>query len=119
MVDKMPTQIVPLGTRQVGEVQCLIDNRDGALPAGANVNASILAQAVDNAIAIPKEALRREGSESGVYLLEGGAVKWRPVKVGLGSVTRIEVEGLKDGDAVALPSEVKLANGVAVTPKFQ
>ncbi|MDX2180254.1 MAG: efflux RND transporter periplasmic adaptor subunit [Bryobacteraceae bacterium] len=118
-VDKMPTQIVPLGTRQVGEVQCLIDNRDGALPAGANVNASILAQAVDNAIAIPKEALRREGSESGVYLLEGGAVKWRPVKVGLGSVTRIEVEGLKDGDAVALPSEVKLANGVAVTPKFQ
>lgn len=118
-VDKMPSQIVALGTRQVGEVQCRIDNRDGALPPGANVSASILAQAVDQALAIPKEALRREGSESGVYALDGNTVKWRAVKVGLASLTRVEVEGLKDGDAVALPSEVKLANGLAVTPVFR
>ena len=37
-VDRTPTQIVALGTRQVGEVLCLIDNRAGELLPGTNVN---------------------------------------------------------------------------------
>ena len=42
-VDKLPTQIVPLGTRQVGEVGCVIENPDRDLLPNANINADIQA----------------------------------------------------------------------------
>src|SRR5262249_27589137 len=54
-VDKTPTQIVPLGSRQVGEVICLIENPNSDLLPGTNVNAEILSQTVQNALTIPKE----------------------------------------------------------------
>jgi len=38
-VDKLPTQIVPLGSRQVGEVGCVIENPDRDLLPNANINA--------------------------------------------------------------------------------
>ncbi|MCX6598244.1 MAG: efflux RND transporter periplasmic adaptor subunit [Acidobacteria bacterium] len=115
-VEKLPAQIVPFGTRQVGEVVCLIDNPDQLLPPGANINASIRAQVVDNALSIPKEALRRENGVTGGYVLEGSAVRWRPFKIGIASVTRIEIrEGLTDGAWLALPTDVKLTDGLPVT----
>jgi HlyD family secretion protein len=116
-VEKLPTQIVPFGTRQVGEVVCLIDNPDQLLPPGANINASIRAQVVDNAIAVPKEALRRENGVAGAYVLDGSVVRWKPLKIGIASVTRIEIrEGLADGARLALPTDVKLTDGLPVTP---
>ncbi|MCX6591599.1 MAG: efflux RND transporter periplasmic adaptor subunit [Acidobacteria bacterium] len=115
-VEKLPTQIVPFGTRQVGEVLCLIDNPGQLLPPGANINASIRAQVVENGLSIPKEALRRENGVPGGYVLEGGVVRWKPFKIGIASVTRIEIrEGLADGALLALPTDVKLTDGVSVT----
>jgi HlyD family secretion protein len=38
-VERMPAQIVTMGSRQVGEIVCRLENEDRALPAGANVNA--------------------------------------------------------------------------------
>ncbi|MBI4873160.1 MAG: efflux RND transporter periplasmic adaptor subunit [Acidobacteria bacterium] len=102
-VEKVPTTVVTLGTREVGEVHCVVVNPERALPPGANINASILSRVVENALTIPKEALRREGSQTGVYVLEGARLTWRAVRTGISSVTRIEaVEGLKEGDPVAL-----------------
>ncbi len=40
-VDRTPTQIVALGTRQVGEVVCVIDNPERELLPGTNVNVEI------------------------------------------------------------------------------
>ena len=45
-VDRLPTQIVPLGTRQVGEVLCLIDNPNHDLLPGTNINAEIISKVV-------------------------------------------------------------------------
>jgi HlyD family secretion protein len=53
-VDKLPTQIVPLGTRQVGEVGCVIENPQRDLIPNANINAEIQATVVENALAVPK-----------------------------------------------------------------
>ena len=117
-VDKTPVQIVPLGSRQVGEVTCLIENPNRDLLPGANVNAEIKTDSVENALTIPKEALRREGSRTGVYLLEGDRVVWRDVKMGVNNTTRTQVEGLQDGDAVALLSDKPLKNGMTVRPTF-
>ncbi|MGP0072717.1 MAG: efflux RND transporter periplasmic adaptor subunit [Bryobacteraceae bacterium] len=119
-VDKLPTQIVPLGTRQVGEVGCIIENPDRDLLPNANINADIQATVVENALAITKEAIRRQGSQTGVLLLQGDRVVWRKVNLGISSYTKSQIlSGLTDGDAAALPSEKAIQNGSRVQPVFQ
>ena len=122
-VDRRPTQIVPLGTRQVGEVLCVIANPGEELLPGTNVNAEILSEQVSGALTIPKEAVRREQGKTGVYVLNADAqgrqtVSWKAVTLGISSATRTQVEGLKEGDAVALPSDKPLKDGMAVVPRF-
>jgi HlyD family secretion protein len=119
-VDKLPSQIVPLGTRQVGEVGCVIENPDRDLLANANINAEIQASVAENAIAIPKEAIRRQGSDTGVLLLEGDRAVWRKINLGISNYTKSQVvSGLNDGDAVALASEKPIQSGSRVQPVFQ
>jgi HlyD family secretion protein len=119
-VEKLPTEIVAVGTRQVGEVVCIIENPGHELLPGTNINAEIRSRVVENALTIPKEALRRDGSQVGVLVLRGERVAWQPLALGASSVTRTEVKtGLNDGDAVALPSEHALTNGSAVKPVIQ
>ena len=119
-VDKLPSQIVPLGTRQVGEVGCVIENPDRDLLANANINAEIEATVVENAISIPKEAIRRQGADTGVMLLDGDHVVWRKISLGISNYTKSQVlSGLRDGDAVALASEKPIRSGTRVQPVFQ
>jgi len=119
-VDKLPTQIAPLGTRQVGDVACIIENPDRDLLPNANINADIQATVVEHALALPKEAIRRQGSETGVMLLQGDRVVWRPVNLGISSYTKSQVlSGMTEGDAAALPSEKPVQSGSRVQPVFQ
>jgi len=119
VVDKTPTQIVALGTRQVGEVYCVIDNPDRDLLPGTNVNAEITAEEAASALTIPKEAVRRELGQAGVFALAGNALTWKKITLGISNTTRTQVEGLSENDAVALPSEKPLKDGMIVTPRFQ
>ena len=118
-VDRTPTEIVALGTRQVGEVLCLIDNRDSELLPGTNVNAEILSKVVNDALTIPKEAIQHQNGETGVYVLNGQSVEWKKISLGVANTTRTQVDGLKEGDAVALPPEKPLKDGMLVDPQFQ
>jgi HlyD family secretion protein len=118
-VEQMPTQVAPLGTRQVGEVLCTIENPEGELVPGSTINAEIRTGTVANALTIPKEALRHDAATSGVFLLQGSTVAWRAVKVGVTSVTRAQItDGLAEGDAVALPGDRQLRDGDSVTPLY-
>jgi HlyD family secretion protein len=120
VVEKKAAEIVPLGTRQVGEVQVTIDNPNHELVPGANVNAEIRTSVVENALTIPKETMHREDGVVGVYLLVDRHVVWRPVKVGSASVTRAQIlDGLQDNDRVALPSDHALKDGDTVRPIIQ
>ena len=111
-VEKLPSQIVTLGSRQVGEVVCRLDNGDRALPAGANVNASVISKTIESALVAPKEAIRRENGQAVTYVLAGGRLERRIVRTGTSSITRVEViEGLKEGELVALPTDVALKAG--------
>jgi HlyD family secretion protein len=119
-VDRLPTQIVPLGTRQVGEVGCIIDNPDHDLLPNANINANIQATVAEHALVVPKEAIRRQGTETGVLLLQGDRVVWRKLKLGISSYTKSQVvSGLVDGDAAALPTDKPIQSGSRVQPVFQ
>lgn len=117
-VDRMPTEIVALGTRQVGKVSCLIDNPDHDLLPGTNVDVEIRSKVVPNALTLPKEAIRREGFQYGVYLLQKDKIYWREVTLGASSTARSQVYGLKAEDAVVLPTDKPLKNGMTVSPIF-
>jgi HlyD family secretion protein len=116
-VERKPANIVALGSRQVGEVLCTIDNPGRVLLPGTNVDAHIRTATVDQALTIPKECLRRDAHGVGVFTLRGGRLAWQPVSTGAVSVTRVQIlEGLAEGAEVALPTEVTLHSGEAVTP---
>ncbi len=119
-VDRLPTVVQPLNSRQVGEVLCVISNPDLDLLPGTNVSARILSEQVAEAVTVPKETIFVKDGKSGVYVLNGGRVQWRPVTQGVANVTRIQVQELKEGDAIALPSDHTLDDGmpvIAVLPK--
>ena len=117
-VARRPSEVLALGTRQVGEVLCTVENPGHDLVPGTNVNAFILTQVVQNALTIPKAAVRRE-SGVGVYVLDKGSntVRWQIVKTGASDALRVEiVSGLGDNDLVAQPTDQPLKSGQKVNP---
>jgi HlyD family secretion protein len=120
VVDRLPTQVNPLGTRQVGEVGCVVENPDRDLLPNANINADIQAAVVPGALVLPKEVFRRQGSDTGVFLLQDDRVVWRKVSLGVSSYTKSQVlSGLSEGDAVALPTEKAIKSGSRVEAVIQ
>jgi len=115
-VEKKPVAVQPLGSRQVGEVMCSIENEGRALIPGTNVNAEIRTAVVDNALVVPKETLRHDAQGDYVYALKGDILDRRAVKKGVSSLSQVQIiEGLADNDTVAMPSDVPLKAGDRVT----
>ena len=115
-VEKKPVAIQALGSRQVGEVICAIENDGRALIPGTNVNAEIRTAVVDNALVVPKETLRHDAQGDYVFALKGDVLERRSVKKGASSITQVQiVEGLSDADTVALPADIPLKAGDRVS----
>jgi HlyD family secretion protein len=118
-VERRPANVVPLGSRQVGEVPCTIDNPGRELVPGTNVDAHIRTATVANALTMPKECLRRDTGGVGVFALNGDRLAWKTVTTGISSITRVEIlSGLAAGDAVALPTDITLHNGETVAATY-
>ena len=116
-VEQMPTSIETLGSRQVGEVVCTIENPGRELLPGTNVDAEIRTAVAEDALVIPKEALRHDAGGDFVFALQGGFVQRLAVKTGISTVNQLQVTaGLAEGAAVILPSDVPLAPGTRVLP---
>jgi HlyD family secretion protein len=117
-VERKPTEVVALGSRQVGEVLCTIENPNRDLTPGTNVNAFILTKVVRNALSLPKTSVRRDNGTGVFLLLKDNTLAWRPIVTGISDALRIEVvSGLNEGDAVAQPTDQVLKNGMAVRPQ--
>jgi len=115
-VERMPASIQALGNRQVGEVACTIENPGRDLIPGSNVDAEIRTAVAENALVIPKEALRHDAAGDYVFVLRNGALERRGVKTGNSTVTLAQVTGgLQEGEEVALPGDTPLAAGEKVT----
>jgi HlyD family secretion protein len=116
-VEQMPASIETLGSRQVGAVVCTIENPGGELLPGTNVDAAIRTAVADNALVIPKEALRHDASGDFVFVLKGDTVERRLVKTGVSTVNQLQItEGLAESDTVAMPTDIPLTTGTRVTP---
>lgn len=118
-VNQLPSRVQAFGTRQVGEVICLIDNPDRELLPGTNVNVEIETARVENALVIPKQALRRRQASDGVWKLTGETVHWQPIEAGISNLTSVEVKkGLTEADSVVLTYDRELVDGMEVKPVY-
>ncbi len=70
---------------------------------GRRVNAQIIADTVDNAVTVPLEALTTRDDKHYVALVNDQRIAFRPVEVGLRSLSKAEIRvGLVPGESVAL-----------------
>lgn len=87
------------------------------LPAGVAVGelaeVTLTLARTDPALLLPNASLKRQNEQTGVWRLEGGALRFQPVRVGQASLDgQVQVlHGLNAGDEVVVHSEKELAAG--------
>jgi HlyD family secretion protein len=118
-VNKLPTEVIALGTRTVGEVTTVVDNPDHDLLPGVSVNASIISKVVNDAVSIPRSSLRTLNGAAGVYKLAGKTIAWTPITPGISDVNNLQVvsgvdAGDKIVDRVVEPSDAEIRAGMRV-----
>jgi HlyD family secretion protein len=118
-VDKLPTEVIALGTRTVGEVTTVVENPNHDLLPGVTVNALIVSKVVADALSIPRSALRTLHGATGVYRLADKSITWTPVAAGISDVNNVQIlSGLQVGDKVAdrvvEPGDAEIRDGMRV-----
>jgi HlyD family secretion protein len=115
--ETVPKQVVQREVRSVGEVLCSVDNAKLELIPGVNVDVKIEVRQRNNVLAVPRGAVRTDGSQHFVFVVESGVLHKRPIEVGIASATDYEVtSGLKEGERVAIAGGVVLRDGMQVNP---
>ncbi len=103
---RVPTTVTLRGTRTVGELTCEVANPEMKLLPNVNVSVLVMTARHENALTIPREAVRDEGGKRYVFEIVDGELKRREVETAVSNLTRIEVtRGLKEQAQVALGSE--------------
>jgi len=103
---RVPTTVTLRGTRTVGELTCEVVNTDLKLLPNVNVSVLVTTARHENALTIPREAVRDEAGKRYVFEIVGGELKRREVETSVSNLTRIEItRGLNDQAQVALGSD--------------
>jgi HlyD family secretion protein len=125
--EQVPKTVVPRNTRTVGEVICSVENTGQNLLPNANVSVRIIVRQSKNALVVPRGAVRDEVDHRYVYVVTDGSLgvgtqllHRRQVRLGISSPTSYEVlDGVQEGEEVALPGDVDLADGIKVRAVIQ
>ncbi len=114
-VQRLPSQIVTLGSRSVAEVICSIDDPWKLLVPNVNVDVEIATGGGPSVPVLPRSAIFPEGSQQYVWIaLDGHAVK-RLIKTGRSTTALIEITGgLSPEDRVIIPGDTPMTNGTKV-----
>jgi HlyD family secretion protein len=99
-VEALPTNVVQRGTRMVGEVTCLLDNADLKLLPNTNVSVAVVLARHENALTVPREAVRQDAEGKYVFQVVNGQLKRRNVQTSVSNLTRVEITSGIPGDAV-------------------
>ncbi len=118
----IPKQVVPHGTRSVGELLCAVNNDKIELLPNINVNVRINSKERLNVLAVPRGAVESEGGRRYVFVVKKNELgvgksrlEKREIRVGIADATSYEVMGgLQEGEMVALPGDTDLHDGMAV-----
>ncbi len=102
-ITRVPTTVTHVGTRNVGEVSCVVDNQDMRLLPNVNVSVKIITGEHANALTVPREAVHQDDGRRYLYQIVNGELKRRYIDTGISNLTRIEVtSGVPDGAVVAV-----------------
>jgi len=102
-VGSTPAVIKLHGTRNVGEITCLLDNSDFKLLPNVNVGVTIVTAEHQNVLTVPREAGHQEDSKTFVYEIVNDQLHRRDVQTSISNLTQVEVtSGLSDNSRVAL-----------------
>ncbi|MBI3667530.1 MAG: efflux RND transporter periplasmic adaptor subunit [Acidobacteria bacterium] len=120
-VQRLPSEVEAIGARSVGEVLCTINNPERRLLPNVTVNVEIVTGAAANALAVPREAVLRQGDKTYVLLADArGFIARQPVKLGIYDATRVQVlDGLREDQVVILPGDRAFFPGQRVRPEVQ
>jgi HlyD family secretion protein len=118
----IPKQVVPHGTRSVGELLCNVNNEKLELLPNINVNVRINSKERTNVLTVPRGAVAAEGVQRFVFVvkrnefgLSKSKLERREIRVGIGDASNYEVtSGLQDAEMVALPGDIDLKDGMVV-----
>jgi len=114
-----PKQVVPRGSRSVGELLCSVENEKLELLPNTNVNVRINSRERLNALAVPRGSVETLGGQSFVFVVQSSVGKTvlqkHQIQVGIADATHSEVvNGLGVDDLVALPGDADFRDGMSV-----
>jgi len=115
----VPKQVVPRGTRSVGELLCSVNNDKLELLPNVNVNVRINSKERDNVLVIPRGTVALENGKRYVFVVKNGVGKKvlekREIQIGISDANHYEVvSGLDIKDLIALPGDIDLRDGMRV-----
>jgi len=116
----IPKQVVPHGTRSVGELLCAVDNQRLELLPNINVDVKIHSNERTNVLTVPRAAVDAESGHKYVFVVTKTALGKsrlvrRELQLGIADSTNFEViSGLQENEMVALPGDAVLHDGMAV-----
>jgi len=116
-VSSIPSTVKLLGTRNVGETTCIVDNQDLKLLPNINVGVTIVTAEHQNSLTVPREAVRLDDGKTFVYEIVNNELKRRDIQTAISNLTQVEIaSGVADKALLALAStnSKPLREGVAV-----
>ena len=92
-VDSVPASVKLRGARNVGETTCIVGNQDFKLLPNINVGVTIVAAEHNNALSIPREALRQDDSTPYVFTVVNNQLHRQNVQTSISNLTTVEITG--------------------------
>lgn len=97
-------------------VNVAFNEAPGVLPLGELAEVTIDFPPVANALVVPAAAVKKQGKQNGVWLLEGSTLRFQPVEIGAQSLDgKVQVlKGISLQDNVVVYSQQLLSDGMKV-----
>src|SRR4029077_11288744 len=92
-VTTIPSTVKLLGTRNVGETTCVVDNQDLRLLPNINVGVTIVTGEHRDALTVPREAVRLDENKKFVYQVMNDELHRRDIQTAISNLTEVEVTG--------------------------
>ena len=92
-VSAVPAAVKLHGTRNVGETTCVVFNQDFKLLPNINVGVTVVTAQHDNALTVPREALRQDDATPYVFEIVNNVLHRRNVQTSISNLTQAEITG--------------------------
>jgi HlyD family secretion protein len=100
---RVPSTVVMVGSRNVGEITCRVNNSDLRLLPNINVSVNVITAKAQNVVVAPREAVHQEDGQRFVYQVVEGKLQRRNVQTAIANLTQIEIQqGLANDMQVAV-----------------